>query len=182
MRNASRLMLGVVVAVTAWASTSGSVWRTAEGDPPAPDTPQARAFAAVNKLLTTLTTTKEGPVPGTPYKKALAMCKTWANVLGDCTMPLTSSPYAIGPEWKGVVGVYLNDDDEATSDLSVSLLLPDVDRKALREHAASALREIGYAVSDDEEIPWSLSATKKRNRDVWMGVGEGLLEVEISLP
>ena len=181
MQRASKWVVAqVVLAAVMAAAIVGSSGPRAVADDPSPEAAEERTFAAVRSLLSALTTTKSGPVPGMPKAKALATVKAWSAIATDWMTPLEASPYALGAEWKGVVRVFIG--DEIADDLAVYLLVPGTKRSTLRAFVAEELAGLRYEVDDDPQNAWTCFGTAKGRRDVWVGIGEGILSVEVSVP
>lgn len=145
-----------------------------------PDPAEAKDFASVRAAMKMLVETREGPVPGIPKEEALPMLSKWAPVVTDWMIPLELSPYALGPGVSGLVRVYVG--DKGADDLSIHLFVKGVERKRLREFVMEAGRSLGYDMHDDDENPWACSGFLEDPRDLWIGVGEGLVSIEVNPP
>lgn len=145
-----------------------------------PDPVEAKGLASVRAAMKMLVGTREGPVPGVPKEEALPMLSKWAQVVTDWMIPLELSPYALGPEVSGLVRVYVG--DKGADDLSIHLFVKGVERKRLREVVMEAGRALGYDMHDDDENPWACSGFLEDHRDLWIGVGEGLVSIEVNPP
>lgn len=90
------------------------------------------------------------------------------------------SPYALGAEVLGVVRVYVG--DNGVDDLSIHLPVRAVERKRLREFVKAVGVALGYTMHDSETNPWTCFGYAEGRRDIWIGVGLGLVSIEVSRP
>ena len=145
-----------------------------------PDPAQAQALASVRAAMKMLMTTQEGAIPGMSKEEALPKLSRWSSIMTDFHTPLEGSPYALGEGVSGLVRVFVG--KEGADDLSIHLFVSGVDRRRLREYVMEAGKELGYDMDDDSENPWSCSGSARGKRDMWIGVGVGLVSIEVNPP
>jgi len=177
MRTGSRWTFTLAAAALGLAATLAALPRA---DAKEPDAVEAKGLASVRAAMKMLVETREGPVPGVPKEEALPMLSKWAPVVTDWMIPLEVSPYALGPDVRGLVRIYVG--DEGADDLSIHLFVTGVERKRLRSFVMEAGRGLGYEMHDDDENPWACYGFLADHRDLWIGVGEGLVSIEVNPP
>lgn len=176
MRTRGLWSLGALAAVLA----VGALFATI---PPAdakdPETIESRGLASVRAAMKMLMSTQVGPVPGIPQDKALAMVRDWSPILTDFHMPLETSPYALGPDVRGLVRVFIG--KKGADDLSIHLFVPGIPRARLREFVAKTGKELGYTETPLENA-WTYAGSAAGQRELWVGVCDGLVSVESNPP
>lgn len=178
MRDRRRRVWGVAVAVGLAAAVFAAIPRAEAKDPPRSVEP--KGLVAVRAAMKLLATTQVGPVPGTPKEQALPMLADWSSIVTDWMTPLERSPYTLGAGVRGMVRLFVG--DEGTDDLSIHLFVDDVDRERLRKFVMTVGRELGYVMHDSDDDRWSCFGVAQGRRDLWIGVGVGLVSIEASIP
>ncbi len=145
-----------------------------------PETGEPKGLASVRAAIKMVVTTQDGPIPGTPREKALPMVTNWAAIQTDKMTPLEGSLYALGPDATGLVRVFVG--KEGADDLSIHLFVKDVERTRLRAFVMDVGRELGYAMKADSIDPWACHGSAAGRRDLWIGVGVGLVSIEVNTP
>jgi hypothetical protein len=173
MKPAMALVAAVLVAV---AGTSGG---SARAEPPATgssstDVPgQVRAWVARAYRSTT------GIRPGLAADDAVALAKDAAPLTGDYLLPL-SGAYQPPKGMTGSMRMFLGDKDARVSTVQLVLLVPKYDRAAMAAALVAGAKELGLELEPDEEEPDTYCGFGEDGaRNLWVGLGEGVIAVDV---
>lgn len=177
MRSVVSVVLGCLVVGQA----SGPL----RGEPDAVERGLPAALAeAVKVIFTRVLVANEGLRVGMPKAEVAEHTQGAADVVGDLTLALSETPYAPTPEWKGVVRCWVSDKEDRVTELSVRLLTGPYDVAQMKRHVIAVGKELGIRMEESVGNTRSLHDWDdvERDREIWVGMGKGVLVIEVSPP
>jgi len=150
--------------------------------PPAKETADARVQAAVGEIIDRVLGAKKGLRLGLPVDRIPSIVPQAAEILDEYYLPLEGSAFAPKGDWKGVVKLVPIDLASPLDEIRIALLVPEYDRDALLACLKKKAKAIGITdfARDRMSGPYTWWGTDKRNRDLWVGLGDGIVALEFT--
>jgi hypothetical protein len=181
------VLAGILVAVLA----TGAVLAFSRDEPPPKPVPEKKAeapvttddvAAAVGGIIDRIFTANKGVRLGMPSAQIPKLAPGAAEILDEYYLPLEGSTFAPKGNWTGTVKLLPLEKTEPLDEIHVALLVGKYDRAAVLAWLRKKAKAMGIEdfARDTESGPWTWWGTDAKHRDLWIGLGEGVIAVEVT--